>query len=112
RAEPGVGERVYLTDFGIARLRDDTGHLTRTGTFTAPLAFASPEQLSGAPLDHRSVQYSLACSLFRRLTGSVRVVADNPVAVIGGLLHRPPSAAAELRPGLPAAIDAVLARAL
>ncbi|WP_280500289.1 serine/threonine-protein kinase [Nocardia farcinica] len=112
RAEPGVGERVYLTDFGIARLRDDTGHLTRTGTFTATLAFASPEQLSGAPLDHRSDQYSLACTLFRLLTGTVPFAADNPVAVIGGHLHRPPPAAAELRPGLPAAIDAVLARAL
>ncbi|WP_369690694.1 serine/threonine-protein kinase [Nocardia crassostreae] len=43
----GRPERVLLTDFGIARLRDDAGHLTRTGTFTATLAYASPEQLSG-----------------------------------------------------------------
>lgn len=41
-SKAGGGERVYLTDFGIARLRDDTGHLTQTGTVTATLAYASP----------------------------------------------------------------------
>ncbi|MEV0294594.1 protein kinase [Nocardia sp. NPDC050710] len=40
-------ERVYLTDFGIARLRGDAGHLTRTRAFTVTLAYASPEQLTG-----------------------------------------------------------------
>ncbi|MFD6163060.1 serine/threonine-protein kinase [Nocardia sp. NPDC060256] len=50
----GAGERVFLTDFGIARFRDETGRLTQTGTFTATLAYASPEQLSGALLDHRA----------------------------------------------------------
>ncbi|WP_425295605.1 serine/threonine-protein kinase [Nocardia abscessus] len=53
----GAAERVFLTDFGIARLRDDAEGLTQTGTFTATLAYAAPEQLSGAPLDNRADQY-------------------------------------------------------
>ncbi|MGV9482962.1 serine/threonine-protein kinase, partial [Gordonia aichiensis] len=84
RSGAGRGERVYLTDFGIARLRDDTGHLTQTGTFTATLAYASPEQLTGAALDHRSDQYSLACTLYSLLTGSGPFTATNPAAVIQG----------------------------
>ncbi|MGY4102326.1 protein kinase domain-containing protein [Nocardia sp. R16R-3T] len=112
RSGGGRGERVYLTDFGIARLRDDTGHLTQTGTFTATLAYASPEQLTGASLDHRSDQYSLACSLFWLFTGSGPFAATNPAAVIQGHLQGTPPALSSVRPGLPYQLDAVLAKAM
>ncbi|WP_067652680.1 serine/threonine-protein kinase [Nocardia harenae] len=112
RVSDGAEERIFLTDFGIARLRDDTGHLTKTGTFTATLAYASPEQLSGAALDHRSDQYSLAVTLFRLLTGTVPFEASNPVAVIHGHLNDPPPPVSGVRPGLPGALDAVLLRAM
>ncbi|PXX68912.1 serine/threonine-protein kinase [Nocardia tenerifensis] len=112
RSGSGRGERVYLTDFGIARFRDDTGHLTQTGTFTATLAYASPEQLTGAALDHRSDQYSLACSLFWLFTGSGPFSATNPAAVIQGHLQGAPPALSSHRPGLPYALDSVLARAM
>ncbi|MEU1996209.1 serine/threonine-protein kinase [Nocardia gamkensis] len=108
----GGQERVFLSDFGIARFRDDTGRLTQTGTFTATLAYAAPEQLSGAPLDHRADQYSLACTLFRLLTGTVPFDATNPVAVIHGHLSAPPPQVSRLRPGLPPALDGVLAKAM
>ncbi|WP_245663152.1 serine/threonine-protein kinase [Nocardia inohanensis] len=106
------GERVYLTDFGIARLRDDTGHLTQTGTVTATLAYASPEQLTGATMDGRSDQYALACTLFQLLTGAVPFEGTSPAAVIRGHLQQPPPPATPLRPELPRPIDAVLGRAL
>ncbi|NEW45583.1 serine/threonine-protein kinase [Nocardia cyriacigeorgica] len=112
RATSGRGERVYLTDFGIARLRDDTGHLTQTGTFTATLAYASPEQLTGATLDHRSDQYSLACTLFWLFAGHGPFQATNPAAVIQGHLQSPPPALSSVRPGLPPALDGVLAKAM
>ncbi|MFE3445198.1 serine/threonine-protein kinase [Nocardia sp. NPDC059180] len=105
-------ERVYLTDFGIARLRDDGGHLTQTGSFTATIAYASPEQLTGGPLDHRTDQYSLACSLFWMLTGTAPFNSPHPVAVIQGHLQHSPPALSSVRLGLPAALDAVMARAL
>lgn len=104
--------RVYLTDFGIARLRDDNTHLTQTGTFTATLAYASPEQLSSSPMDHRTDQYSLACTLFWLLTGSPPYSAANPATVIQGhLMATPPSVSAR-RPGLNPALDHVLAKAM
>ncbi|MFD7847074.1 protein kinase [Nocardia sp. NPDC059764] len=105
-------ERVFLADFGIARLRDDASKLTQTGSFTATLTYASPEQLSGQPLDPRSDQYSLACTLFRLLTGNVPFDAEHPVGIIHGHLNQTPPPVSGLRPGLPAALDAVLARAL
>ncbi|AYF72663.1 serine/threonine protein kinase [Nocardia yunnanensis] len=105
-------ERVFLADFGIARLRDDATKLTQTGSFTATLAFASPEQLSGQPLDARSDQYSLACTLFRLLTGDVPFNAEHPVGIIHGHLNQPVPPVSALRAGLPPSLDSVLARAL
>ncbi|MFB7722721.1 MULTISPECIES: protein kinase [unclassified Nocardia] len=112
RSTGGKGERVYLTDFGIARLRDDSGHLTQTGTFTATLAYASPEQLTGSALDGTSDQYSLACTLFWLLTGSGPFSATNPAAVIQGHLQQPPPPLSGARPGLPPTLDLVLNKAM
>ncbi|MCP2292475.1 serine/threonine-protein kinase [Nocardia amikacinitolerans] len=112
-AHPSAGQnRVYLTDFGIARLRDDAGHLTQTGTFTATLAYASPEQLTGAPMDGRADQYALACTLFWLLTGTSPYESANPAAVIQGHLQAVPPRVTALRPDLPPALDDVLTRAL
>ncbi|NKX88397.1 ADP-ribosylglycohydrolase family protein [Nocardia coubleae] len=108
----GFDERVVLTDFGIAKLLDDTGGLTRTGQFTATIAYASPEQLSSEPLDGRGDQYSLACTVFRLLTGTGPYDAPNPATVMLGHLNAPPPSASSRRTSLPAAVDAVLAKAL
>ncbi|MFD0000407.1 protein kinase [Nocardia sp. NPDC127526] len=105
-------DRVFLADFGIARLLEESVKLTRTGSFTATLSYAAPEQLSDLPLDHRCDQYSLACTLFRLLTGTVPFAATNPGAAIRGHLYDPPPPVSALRAGLPPALDGVLARAM
>lgn len=112
RASKGKGERVYLSDFGIARLREDTTHLTQTGMFTATLAYASPEQMTGAPLGNRSDQYSLACALYWLLTGVGPFDADNPADIIHGHLNLAPVPVTRRRPGLNPAMDLVLAAGL
>ncbi|MFC4373743.1 protein kinase [Nocardia halotolerans] len=106
-------QRVYLTDFGIARVIDDAANrLTRTGTFTATLAYASPEQLTGAEMDGRADQYSLACTLYLLLSGRAPFESVHPAAVIQGHLQQQPPPLSATRPGLPPALDAVLARAM
>ncbi|MEV6280454.1 protein kinase [Nocardia sp. NPDC051832] len=105
-------EAALLTDFGIARLREEPGQPTHSGTILATLAYAAPEQLRGLPLDHRSDQYSLACTLFRMLTGALPHAANNPAAMIKGHLHDPPQPVATVRPELPNTLDKVMIRAL
>ncbi|MEV0332055.1 serine/threonine-protein kinase [Nocardia sp. NPDC050717] len=111
-AKPPIGrpERVVLTDFGIAAVRDSETTLSSSGSITATLAYAAPEHLAGAPLDHRADQYSLACTLFWMLTGSVPFAGPNPAAVIQAHLSRPVPPLRSLRPDLPPTLDAVLAR--
>lgn len=111
----GAGEeRVLLGDFGIARGLDDYG-LTITGSILSTVAFAAPEALTGGVFDRRADQYSLACSLFRLLTGNAPFAAagaNGPAAVMMAHLHSPPPRASERVPGLPRDLDAVIAKAL
>ncbi|NKY51886.1 MFS transporter [Nocardia vermiculata] len=109
-AEAGRAERAVLTDFGIARLLTANTQLTSTGTFTATLAYASPEQLSGVPVDHRSDQYSLACTLFALLSGRAPFAATDPGQVVAGHLAMPVPPLP--RPDVSPPLHAVIARAM
>ncbi|WP_410873750.1 serine/threonine-protein kinase [Nocardia sp. A7] len=111
-SEPEHTERVMLADFGIARLHLDQNRLTQTGSFTATLAYAAPEQLSGSALDPRCDQYSLACTLFALLTGSVPFAATNPVSVIQAHMSAAPPSISAMRSGLPVGLDAVVWQAM
>ncbi|MCP9621055.1 serine/threonine protein kinase [Nocardia otitidiscaviarum] len=106
------GDRVLLSDFGIARLRDDELQLTRTGEFRATLAYAAPEQLSGQPVDHRVDQYSLGATLFTLLVGETPFTVASPGEMVAAHLTRPVPRASRLVAELPPAVDAVIAKAM
>ncbi|MET9328338.1 serine/threonine-protein kinase [Tsukamurella sp. NPDC003166] len=103
--------RVLLSDFGIARMGAESSDLTGTGVTVGTLNYASPEQLRGLPLDGRSDQYSLGCTAFQLLNGSAPYASTNAATVMAGHLGEPLPSVRTLRPGLPAAVDAALARA-
>lgn len=108
----GPDERVLLGDFGIARAYDDPA-LTTTGSVTATVAYAAPEVLAGQPFDGRADLYSLACSLFRLLTGRPPYpTANGSAAVIAAHLHAPPPKVTDVVPALSAEMDQVVATAM
>lgn len=107
----GSSERVYLTDFGIAK-RSRTRGLTRTGFFVGTLDYAAPEQIQGKPVGPQADVYAFGCLLFECLTGKKPFDRETDVAVMHAHLLDPAPAPTELRPELPAAIDDVVARAL
>ncbi|QLY31913.1 serine/threonine protein kinase [Nocardia huaxiensis] len=108
----GDDERALLADFGVAKSTEDTTELTQTGSFVATVAYASPEQLAGDPLDHRSDIYSLACAFYRLLTGQNPYPSTQPAIVMVGHLQEPPPRATAVNPHLPPAIDHVFAIAM
>ncbi|MEU2035768.1 serine/threonine-protein kinase [Nocardia amamiensis] len=112
KAPIGQPERVLLTDFGIAGVRGADTTIRSSGTITATLAFGAPEQLIGQPLDDRADQYSLACTLFWMLTGAPPYSGANPAALVNSHLYAPLPVLSRVRPGLPPALDPVLARAM
>ena len=105
-------ERVLLTDFGVAKSVDDNQDLTATGKFMATVAYASPEQLLGQPLDHRSDIYSLGCSFYRLLTGQNPFPSTVPAVVMMGHLNEPPPAISSVRQDLPSPLDHVFTKVL
>ncbi|MGY1813503.1 serine/threonine-protein kinase [Blastococcus sp. SYSU D00820] len=114
-ASSAAGEDfAYLADFGIARVTDEgTGPgLTGTGLAIGSTTYMAPERFGRGPLDGRADVYSLACVLVELLTGRPPFPPGDPVALMHAHLHEQPEPLSARRPGLPAALDAVVARGL
>lgn len=79
---------VKVVDFGLAKFVEVTESgkqkLTQTGALIGSVDYLSPEQSMGLNADERSDIYSLACTLFQMLTGSLPFESDNPV----GMIHK------------------------
>jgi serine/threonine-protein kinase len=91
-------QRILLADFGIGR---------RGGT----VAYAAPEQLTGAEIDGRADQYALAATAFHLLTGAPPVEHSDAGAALRQILNDPPPRLSDQRPEL-ARLDGVFSRAL
>jgi len=104
-------DHLYLSDFGLAKPSAASG-LTATGQFFGTVDYVAPEQIEGEPLDGRTDQYALACTAFEMLSGSPPFRRENGMAVISAQLSEPPPTLSSRVPGLPAAVDQVMARAL
>jgi serine/threonine-protein kinase len=104
-------DHLYLSDFGLAKPSAASG-LTATGQFFGTVDYVAPEQIQGEPLDGRTDQYALACTAFEMLSGFPPFPRENGMAVISAQLSEPPPSLSARVPGLPAAVDRVIARAL
>ncbi len=70
------GDRVVVTDFGLARAEARASmpsgdlSLTQTGSLLGTPSYMSPEQLGGKPIDARSDQFSFAVAVWEALFGT------------------------------------------
>jgi serine/threonine protein kinase len=103
---------AYLVDFGIARALDATTGLTGTGAAIGTLDYMAPERFGDGPTDYRVDVYSLACLLHECLTGSKPFPGTTAASLIGAHLNQPPPSLDAVRPGLPPALNAVIARGM
>lgn len=102
---------AYLVDFGIAECRGES-HLTVTGYQVGSFAYMAPERLSGDQQATSSVDvYALTCVLYEALTGR-QPFSGSSQQVIGGHLSMAPPRPSATRPGVPAALDNVIARGM
>src|SRR5262249_50278123 len=102
---------VKLTDFGVARSRNDEA-LTATGTTTGSLAYMSPEQIDGGRVDARSDLYSLGISLYEMVTGRRPFRADSDFAMMLAQLKEQPRPPIELRSDLSPRLNEIILKAL
>ena len=105
-------DHVYLADFGLSKRSLSVTGLTSIGQFLGTPAYVAPEQVEGRPVDSRADQYALACAAFEILSGAPPYERDDDLAVMWAHVSVPPPSLSERRPSLPAAADAVLAKAM
>jgi WD40 repeat protein len=103
------GERVKLTDFGLARAADDAS-LTQPGLIIGTPMYMSPEQARGEPVDPRSDLFSLGSVLYALCTGHPPFRADTSLAVLRRICEDTPPDPRDIDPAVPAWLVAVITR--
>ena len=111
----GAGERAFILDFGVCKFDlPDTEKLTTTGESVGTIAYMAPEQIRGASkVDERADLYAFGVVVFEALSGRLPYDATGQMAMIASKLERRARTLREhAQVACPAALDAVIARAL
>jgi eukaryotic-like serine/threonine-protein kinase len=101
--------RVRITDFGLARMADDT-HLTQQGVLAGTPEYMAPEQARGEKVDHRADLFSLGSVLYAMCTGVPPFRGSSTVAVLRQVSDQAPPLIRELNPDIPSWLETFIAR--
>jgi serine/threonine protein kinase len=91
--------RIKILDFGVAKLQptadDDRGiesmtTVTKHGAVIGTVAYMSPEQLRGKPVDHRSDIFSFGAILYEMISGSRAFRGETEVDTMTAVLREEP----------------------
>jgi Tol biopolymer transport system component/predicted Ser/Thr protein kinase len=110
-----------LADFGLAKLAegasvDATGAVTiqatRRGVVVGTIAYMSPEQASGMPLDARSDIFSFAVVLYELLSGRRPFAGATDLELLQTIIHRAPDPLGPSGHSVPPALQSIVEKAL
>ncbi len=115
--------RVKVLDFGLAKLRETSGiaddegamataTVTAEGRIVGTIAYMSPEQAEGKPVDERSDIFSLGILLYEMATGRRPFSGDTPLSTMSAILKDDPVSVTELKHQLPRHLGRVIANCL
>jgi len=115
--------RLKVLDFGLAKLRYDaaeegdrttkeTQSVTQDGRIVGTVAYMSPEQAQGLPVDNRSDVFSLGILLYEMATGERPFRGQTNLSVLSSILKDSPRSVSELRDDIPRPLARMIQRAL
>jgi len=120
--------QAKVLDFGLAKLLPQAGadsaaaaatrssdndtNLTSPGVALGTVAYMSPEQVRGEPLDARSDLFSFGLLLHEMATGRQAFSGNTSGVIFNAILERQPPPATRLNPDLPAKLDEIISKAL
>jgi serine/threonine protein kinase len=102
---------VKVTDFGIAKARDQIHSRTRTGEIKGKFAYISPEQILGKGVDHRSDVYAMGCVLYVTTLG-LRPFGRGTHAVMSKIVQGDFKAPRQLVPTYPEKLEQIVVKSL
>jgi serine/threonine-protein kinase len=108
----GKDDRLFLADFGIAKMVETMTGLTATGVVVGTPLYMAPEQAQGQPASPATDRYALAVVVYEILAGRPPFEGDNPLSLMHQHVSTPAPALSSRVGGLPAGLDGVLAAAL
>ncbi|MGZ4437954.1 Stk1 family PASTA domain-containing Ser/Thr kinase [Oryzihumus sp.] len=104
--------RVKVADFGLARaVSAETQHTATGGVLIGTVSYLSPELVVDGRADARSDVYAAGVVLYEMLTGRKPHEGDSPIQVAYKHVHEDVPPPSEAVPGIPAYVDALVARA-
>ncbi len=104
--------KLWITDFGLARLQDDAG-LTITGDVVGTLRYMSPEQALAKRgyLDHRTDIYSLGATLYELITLRPAIDGQDRQEVLRKIAEDEPPAIGRFDPA-PRELETIVLKAM
>jgi serine/threonine-protein kinase len=107
-----AGDRVKVTDFGIAKATDSGEHLTVTGSLLGTPSYMSPEQARGATLDGRSDLFALGCVVYEMVAGKKAFRGESITGLIFKIITEEPPALREIDPNVPEEMIKIISKAM
>lgn len=102
---------IKLIDFGVAKAANKLVH-TQAGMLKGKFPYMSPEQSHGKPVDGRTDVFALGIVLWEALTGAYLFRGKSDAQTVKLVRAANVTAASTIRPDVPPALDALLAKAL
>ncbi|TWU08791.1 Serine/threonine-protein kinase PknB [Symmachiella macrocystis] len=108
-----AGGKLWVTDFGLARIEGDAG-LTTTGDVMGTLRYMSPEQATGQndAVDRRSDLYSLGVTLYEMLSLSPVYPSAARNELLQKGLEEEPSPLRQVNNAIPADLETIIHKAI
>lgn len=107
----GGGQRIWITDFGLARAVDDAS-LTRTGFIAGTPHYMSPEQARGGNVGPSSDLFSLGSVLYFMLAGRPPWRAERSLAVLHRIVQHQHRSLREINSDVPREVSDLVDRLL